>query len=61
MPPESQAPIQQCSDCDNGHAAEYKNREIRHTKHNTVLICGMLTYNTIEMFADERMGPIQVI
>jgi hypothetical protein len=26
-----------------------------------VLICGMLTYNTIEMFADERMGPIQVI
>ncbi len=55
MPPKGQAPVQQCGKSDNCHAAEYKNREIRHTKHNNIiLICGMLTYNTIEMFADEH-------
>ena len=49
MPPECQAPVQQCEDGDDRHTANCQNRDIRQSKHNTLLSCCMLTYNTIEM------------
>ena len=48
MPPKSQAPVQQRDNGHKGHATEDKHRIIRQSKHDTLLICSMLTYNTIE-------------
>gem|GEM_PF-3792075 len=54
MPLKSQAPVQQRDNGHNRHATENKNRNIRQSKHDTLLICSMLTYNTIGIVSGGR-------
>ena len=59
MPLKGQAPVQQRDNSNKRHAAEDKYRNIRQSKHGTLLICSMLTYNIFEMLRrqDFRYTP----
>ena len=49
MPLERNAPVEKGCDHDDNHDADRDNGDIRQTKHAINKLCGMLTYNIIEI------------
>lgn len=51
MPLKRKSPVQQCNHDDEHNPANSNDSNIRQSEHGIQIVCGMLTYNTIEIIA----------